>query len=196
MKNIFIDCGSNLGQGYEQVKSLQNIDSNWDVFMFEPNPNCFESLKKKYSRFENISIHKEGVYDRDGETEFHITTDLNGNLNKYSQGSKISETLNMFVDRKRFYGYSKPIKVKLRRLSKFVNSLESNNIILKIDVEGSEYAIINDLIEQGSFINIKHLYVEFHNNAIDKDKSETYNEQRTEIINFLKKNNVGFTEWH
>lgn len=196
MKKVFIDCGSNLGQGYEKVKSLQKIDSSWDVFMFEPNPNCIDVLKRKYSRCPNITIRQEGVYNKNGTTEFFITTDLSGKINKHSEGSKISEMLNMFTSRKIFYDYADPIIINLIRLSDFIKSLQSNEIVLKIDVEGCEFDIINDLIDEKSLLKIRHVYVEFHNYAIDKDKVPYYNKNKNDIIRIFKEKGVGFTEWN
>lgn len=69
MKKIFLDCGSNFGQGYEQIKVMFNLTEDYDVHMFEPNPNCIKVLKSKYP---SHTIHESAVWDKDGKRIFNI----------------------------------------------------------------------------------------------------------------------------
>lgn len=195
MKKIFIDCGSNLGQGFESIKQLEKINHNWDVFMFEPNPHCINILKNKYSKFNNIHIYHKGVYSENCITDFYITSDLKNNIQTLSQGSKISKVKDLFTQRSNLYGYAKPIKTELIKLSEFINDLKHCEIIIKIDTEGSEFAILNDLIRNSNLDNIKKIYVEFHTYAIDSDKKEYYLAKEAEIIEYFKKTNTKLINW-
>ena len=46
-KNVFIDCGTHLFQGFEEISKLKQIDDSWDCYCFEANPFTFEMSNKK-----------------------------------------------------------------------------------------------------------------------------------------------------
>jgi len=192
---IFVDCGSNLGQGYEEIKILEKIDCSWDIEMFEPSPECFKHLKSKYKE-DNFNINNKAVYTSSGKKEFHFTQSLSGEVCYTSQGSKLGEVKNLFTNRNNLYTLSEPIIVETIDLSDFINKLNYEYICLKLDVEGSEYDIISRMMETSSLKKVNKLYVEFHNYAIDYDKKSKYDKIRSDILIYLKENNINFVEWH
>lgn len=192
---ILVDCGSNLGQGYEQIKILEEIDSSWDIEMFEPSPECIEHLKLKYNE-SNFKINNKAVYTSSGEKEFHYTQTLSGEVSYTSVGSKLGEVKHLFTNRNSLYSLSEPIIVETIDLSDFIDRLNYEYICLKLDVEGSEYDILKRMMETSSLKKVNKLYVEFHNYAIDSDKKGEYDIIRTDILNYLKDNNINFVEWH
>lgn len=195
-KKILIDCGSNLGQGYEQIKKNENIDSSWDVVMFEPSFSCFEKLINKYNN-SNFKIYNKAVYISDQKQEFHFVKSLStGDIDYESVGCKLGAVKNLFSDRKKIYDLSEPVLVDTIDLSSFILDLNYETIILKLDVEGSEYDILQRMIETGSINKLHKIYVEFHNYAIDLDKRDKYNDIKIEILKYLDTNNIKFVEWH
>ena len=46
MSKLFLDCGSNLGQGYEFFSSIYGSDCTYHLF--EPNIKCYNILVEKY----------------------------------------------------------------------------------------------------------------------------------------------------
>lgn len=192
---ILVDCGSNLGQGYEQIKILEKIDSSWDIEMFEPSPECIKYLKSKYKE-DNFKINNKAVYTSSGKKEFHFTQTLSGEVSYTSVGSKLGDVKHLFTNRNHLYKLSEPILVETIDLSNFIDRLNYEYICLKLDVEGSEYDILKRMMETSSLKKVNKLYVEFHNYAIDSDKKGEYDIIRTDILNYLKDNNVNFVEWH
>ena len=65
---ILVDCGTNLGQGYEQIKILEEIDSSWDIEMFEPSPECVKHLISKYNK-DNFNINEKISIDGEGSNQ-------------------------------------------------------------------------------------------------------------------------------
>jgi len=49
-----------------------------------------------------------------------------------------------------------------------------DTVIVKMDIEGAEYVILDKLIETKLISRINHLFVEFHAFCILDDKKETY----------------------
>jgi hypothetical protein len=60
-------------------------------------------------------------------------------------------------------GGAKQVQVKARRLSDFLKSYVEVDLI-KIDVEGAEWKIMNDLVESGSLRKSRQYLIEFHLN--------------------------------
>ena len=72
--------------------------------------------------------------------------------------------------------------VSTKRLETFMKEEFIKNIgLLKLNVEGSEYEIIESLIKSEQISNIKHLHIQFHDFL---DNSEV---RRKELIEKLKK---------
>ena len=69
-------------------------------------------------------------------------------------------------------------------------NVEDNTIILKLDIEGEEYAILEDMKKSNSFRKIKKLYVEFHENT----RLSNYDNDQT-WIEYFQKINLSFTRW-
>jgi hypothetical protein len=38
MRKIFLDCGTNLGDGIKHFNKRYNFSSEWEMYLFEPNP--------------------------------------------------------------------------------------------------------------------------------------------------------------
>ncbi len=45
MRKIFVDCGSNAGQGLRHFASAYNMDSSWIIETYEPNPEIMKQKK-------------------------------------------------------------------------------------------------------------------------------------------------------
>jgi hypothetical protein len=170
MKKLLIDCGSNLGQGFENLSQELNIDKNWEIIMFEPNHNCIDTLKNKTKNL-NVTIYSKLVYIKNDYIEFNIPkndiTSVGATIHKDFHNSKYK------ID------YLPSIKIQSLDLSSFINDLvEDYEIYLKLDVEGSEYEILEKMIDDGTHLKLKKLYVEFH----DLYSSE-YNLKKFDLIN-------------
>jgi len=69
-------------------------------------------------------------------------------------------------------------------LSKLIGSINQNKIFLKIDIEGSEYRILNQILENEDVIS--GLVIEFHDVDINLEK----------ILNFVNKTNLTLVHFH
>ena len=101
MNKIFIDFGFHLGEGLSEFTNLLNIDENWKVYIFEPNPAC--DIFNKITPNLNISVydkaawvHSDGViFNQENNNEYSVldsdyseySGNSNGNLLTYSGGT-------------------------------------------------------------------------------------------------------------
>ena len=85
---MFIDCGSNIGQGYNHFKKYFKPD-RYDYVLIEPNPNCSEILIEKYG--DDADIIEKGVWT--SETELDLFG-LDESDDEFYQGGSLIESHN------------------------------------------------------------------------------------------------------
>jgi FkbM family methyltransferase len=143
---IIFDCGSNIGMG---ILFFKTIYPKAKITGFEASPEVFEILNKNVSGMNlmGVEVHHLALYDQNTEITFYT-----GESNKSLLGSIKSSR-----------GGAKQVQVKARRLSDFLKSYVEVDLI-KIDVEGAEWKIMNDLVESGSLRKSRQYLIEFHLN--------------------------------
>jgi FkbM family methyltransferase len=187
---VLIDCGSNLGQGYEDLKQKLKITSEWKVFMFEPNPNCFEKLISTYQD-KNFTIFNKAVHSSNKNVKLFIPKN-----DDYSVSSTI---YNDFHNSKYNQVWDNYIEVESSDLIELINSIDSeDDIFLKLDIEGSEYDLLEKLINENLLIMIKKLYVEFHNQYVSQNMLEKHNLdfRKQNILDYLYNNKIDYELWY
>jgi FkbM family methyltransferase len=114
------------------------------VHGFDPTPRSVEWVRRQ-SLPPQFQLHAEGIADFDGEATFHPPRDP----------SHVSHSM-VEAD-----GGSPGIRVPVRRLESIMASLGHRQVdILKMDIEGAEYAVIDHLATTG--IRPRQFLVEFH----------------------------------
>jgi len=115
------------------------------VHGFDPTPRSIEWVKQQ-DLPQRFTLHEWGLGGRDGELSF----------NPPENPAHISHTL---IDRPETAAQS--ITVPIRRLSTVMSDLGHERLdVLKLDIEGSEYEVISDLIARQ--IEVEQLLIEFH----------------------------------
>ena len=121
-KNIFIDVGANKGYKIDQAIL---VNKHTKILAFEPFYKYFTFLKKKYHKNLQVSIFNKAV-DKNISSKYF-----------YYNNKKIDEEAFSLIKNPRF---NKKKKVFTTTLDK---ELENTNVdIIKIDVEGSEYNVL------------------------------------------------------
>jgi len=191
-KTLFLDLGSNIGQGYKWFSNFYK-KQNIDFELFEPNPYCFEKLRKLQEVSDSkISIWNFGVGVKKQKVKFYgLTKD-----NKYSLGGSILKRHNSLYYKNNDDNF---IEVELIDLEKYLikKSKEYDKIILKMDIEGAEVKILEKLIKNNTIGLIDILYVEFHSQYLKHQESKIIKAREKKIIKHLKsKKNFFLRIWH
>jgi FkbM family methyltransferase len=143
-----IDVGAYIGLSILYFKSRY---PNANITAFEPNPNVFPLLEEniEYNNIKNVKLHNIAIGKESGKRELYVE----------SSGFAAFSTASFRKDAWNGKQKSRPIVVKTEPLSKYIDKKVD---LLKIDTEGTEYEIIKELDDSGSFSKIENLLVEYH----------------------------------
>lgn len=169
MRKIFIDGGANIGQSVLVFYSKWEDASEYEIHSFEPNIILRESFLKNTKNFKNITLHNKAISDIDSEEDFYIDTSA-GAYGSSLEANKVSS--------------KKIIKVKTINLSKWIidNFSMDDYIILKLDIEGSEYKVLKHLFDTNTIKYINKVYFESHSHKLK------LNEELKNTVDSLIKN--------
>lgn len=145
-KDVVVDIGGNVGlfSYYAICKGASK------VYCFEPSPKTCNIIKSNF-KFDNLIIEEAAVSLQDGHVDFFDCESDSINSSMY----QIQEN-------------SKKITCKSINLNTYIIQNNIDKIdYLKIDCEGAEYEIIENLNEHYLTNNISKICLEYHNN---KDK--------------------------
>jgi len=151
-KPVILDCGANIGMS---VLYFKYLFPDATIVAFEPNPNTFRLLKQNVAAngLRDVELHEIAATDREGEISFFVSSD---------PGTLVGSTRS---DR----GGNVELKTQAGRLSKYIQAQQKIDLI-KIDVEGSELNIVNELIESSTLRKAEQYIIEYHH-RINNDPS-------------------------
>lgn len=186
--NIVIDVGANLGQ---TIDIALKINPLCKVYAFEPNPELFKKLTKKYSKKINIHLYQFGISDKSGVKTFYENI-----LHSTSTLEDLNLSSKYLIKKSAILGVTpaeivkKTYSINVTTLSKFINDQCPDETIdvLKIDTEGHEYSCLVGLFNL-EVKNIKYIQIENHND--DMYISTT---SFKDISSLLEKNNFNLAE--
>jgi FkbM family methyltransferase len=160
-KIVFFDMGANQGNISKQFLNKAERDKkSIEIHMFEPNIKILKNFKEKVvSEERNITFHHVCVDTIDSdEKKFFIGNKI------YSTNSATEEVINKFNYNKS--KFSRHIKVKSVDISNYLHEKckisKKNFNIVKMDIEGTEWKVLEKLLSKKTFEYIDIILVEFH----------------------------------
>lgn len=179
---IIFDVGANKGQS---VRFFKRLYPQSQVYGFEPAFNTFKALKQfiEKKKYTGISIFPIGLGDTPRESIFH-ESDLSetSTFATPSPDSKYLKKKNRILFQKSSNAYKSNL-MQITTLDSFVDENKIDFIdILKIDVEGFEFEVI-----QGSKKTLKHSRVGIL--QIESQDNDMFCDNFPEIDSFLKNYN-------
>lgn len=145
MRKIFIDCGGHCGCS---VKKFIKTHDDFECFTFEANTR----LAKYYDGLPTTLIQK-AVWYTNGTTKFYI----GGHWNQESSS---------LFEKKSNINPGDYIDVEMIDFGEWIktNFSKDDYIVLKLDIEGAEYVVLDHMLSDGSLDYINELYGEEHFN--------------------------------
>lgn len=194
MKKIFLDCGTHLCEGLVDFYNNKRIDESFEIHTFEANPACKAEERVKMLPLSNIKVYNMAVWTEDGEVTFnqenHKESRSGSPTDGYSDIDGWGSSVNGIGFR--HAGYGTPITIKSINFSRFVLELpEDAYIICKMDIEGSEFAVLRHLIETKAIDRIKEIYVEFHDHVMENESADS----KQQLISILESKGIKVNTW-
>jgi FkbM family methyltransferase len=184
---LIIDVGCNELQGFKRLIPIERITTKDRKIFVEANPECWEYLEQTISTIENSHLIRKALDTSNRTAELITRADNKTDMAATILGKHfIESSLNRWnIKVKDFNTY----KIATTTLEEIINEHHDHyeSIILKLDAEGVEYSIIEQIIERNLPIN--KLYCEFH---IHNNKDE---EKRQNLIKALEARNISVYDW-
>ncbi|MCM1182636.1 MAG: FkbM family methyltransferase [Roseburia sp.] len=158
-----------IGEDLSFSEQLSDKYKQCEIHAFDPTPKAIKFVENfDKGRLGSFHFYPYGLSDRNGVKRFFMPKNP-----KYVSGSEICNTA---VDK------NNTIDVEMRTLEQIMVSLGHLYIdILKMDIEGSEFEVIPQIMER--HINVRQICVEFHDRLIDNGRKK-----RVQVLELLKKN--------
>jgi FkbM family methyltransferase len=153
---FIIDCGSNIGISILYFKYLY---PNCEIIGFEANPYTYEVLQKNVFQndLKNVKINNLALSNSKSELKFYIDESNYGSLTGSINSNR---------------GGKKELIVNADKLSNYINNIDTIDLV-KMDVEGAEFNIINDLFNENLISKVNQYIIEYHLNVEGDDSSNT-----------------------
>ena len=204
MKKIFIDCGTHLFQGLCEFVEKYEIDSSWECYSFEANPITFELSQDNYKTLTeswqlNISHYNKAVYTENTKLKVNCSKDIWGenSFDYISAGSNVLLDAPDYdsISQAEFNYKDENITVDAIDFCEFLKKTckDEDFVVIKMDIEGSEFYVLPQIIEQNLFSLIDDMSVEFHERFFEPKVK--YKELKEEYIKIFSEKGIKIEEW-
>jgi FkbM family methyltransferase len=153
--DIAIDCGANIGK-FTVIMARTGAT----VHAFEPNPDAFAELQRHTAAFPHVHLHQKAVTTTGGPVKLYLHKWAAEDPVHWSTGSSLLEKKNNI----------RPDQFTLVEgvsFPAFVRTLAPKKIrLLKMDIEGAEVAVLDQLFDEGLHTQIEQAFIETHDRRV------------------------------
>ena len=136
-ESVVLDVGGFKGQWASDLYSKYNSK----FYIFEPVKDFFNQINQRFSKNDSVEVFDFGLGGRTRKESISIT----GDASSIFQDSVDSEQINIV------------------NISEWLVSYKINQIdLIKLNIEGGEYELLEHIISTGLILNIKEIQVQFH----------------------------------
>lgn len=188
---IFIDCGFNQGK---VMGIFAGALPDFQFYGFEANANFRLQAAQLQQKYRNIrELNFAAVSDRDGEADFFLAG--------AETGQHIQEGSTLIHGKDAHQAdFSRPTRVQLVNFTRWLNELSKGFpqkpfVALKIDIEGAEYDVLENMLAAGVLAHIDYLMVEFHSYCFTGAQKMKYEEREQKLLAELRTRPLVFSQW-
>ena len=152
MRKVFLDCGANAGQSLFRFMRHFKDQSEYEIHCFEPNLELHTHIRDKRN---HVHVHGVAVWIKNEMIKFYVAD------HHESSSLMVNKTTGNITD-------DNYITVKGMDFSRWILETfdKKNFIVLKMNIEGAEYAVLDKMINDGSIDYINSLVVSFHDHKL------------------------------
>lgn len=152
--DLAIDLGANVGLITERL-----AETGADVIAFEPDPHAFGLLSQRLAGRDNVTLVQAAAAAQAGSLPLRRHRDFATDPDRRT----VSSTL---VAGKRRMDGETAIEVEVKDFVAWLHDLNRPVKLLKIDIEGSEVALLERLLRDPVVARIERIFVETHERAV------------------------------
>ena len=175
----FVDLGAYKGQGIKEFYNKQLVENTDDyaIYCFEPQ-NFDEEWKKIKKEYKNVCLMKYAAWLFDGKVKFSVAKN-----NTFYKSGVMKEKID--------YGEGKKIMVPCIDFSRFVCQFKKDYLIVKMDIEGAEFPILEKMIKDNTIQYVDKLFVEWH----DTKMIPPMTDRKYKILEKIKELKIDYKDW-
>lgn len=164
---VVLDVGANTGQ---TILFWKKYFDRPTLHSFEVNPACVRILRNK--NFQDVTIHGFGLSSKNGTLPFHVNAlDLTSSFEVTDETSDYEKmkarVLGVAIDKL----VQEVMVLPVRKLADVLNENGLQQIdLLKIDVEGHEYQVLQGLFHGSKKFNITRIQLESHSDRTSRSQ--------------------------
>ncbi len=160
--DVAIDCGANVGI-YTTMMAAQGAT----VYAFEPDPAAHAQLVAATRAYPAVTVFQAAVTTRPGPVKLYLHKWAEEDPVYWSTGSSLLKSKNN-VRQDRY------TEVEGVVLADFIKALDDASVrLLKMDIEGAEVEVLNQLLDEGLHERIEAAFVEVHDRRVDELREPT-----------------------
>ncbi|HEX7718867.1 MAG TPA: FkbM family methyltransferase [Woeseiaceae bacterium] len=153
--DIAIDCGANVGKF-----TVPMARTGADVYAFEPNPDAYARLVENTAEYPNVHAVQAAVTTVPGPVKLFLHRYAEDDPVHFSSGSSL-------VGSKRNVRTDRYTMVEGVQFTEFLKGLGDRRVrLLKMDIEGAEVDVLNQLLDEGLHEMIDQSFIEVHDRQI------------------------------
>jgi FkbM family methyltransferase len=162
IKKVFIDCGANLGQSIDNFIDQWTDWQDYTILSYEANPRLVHHFDR-FNALKNVNFSPEAIWTYDGTVDFYLCN--SGDASSSIIGTKLTGQLDKI-----------PTTVKCVDIDRIIRQYSKQDyIILKIDIEGAEYELLEYMLSKNTFELVNKLYIEFHTGKVHRHEQDNIN---------------------
>lgn len=175
--DVVIDLGANVGEVSEYFLSRGAI-----VEAYEPNPHALAVLHQRHARHKRLKIYPVAVSDQSGQARLYLHESHTQGEVLYSQAASLkAEKANVSPDY---------VEVEVTAISDIL-ARHAHIRLMKIDIEGGEYDIMDDILAAAD--KIDYILLETH-----EKKNPAFQAKNAALLSRIEALGLGhkiYTDW-
>jgi FkbM family methyltransferase len=152
-RKVFIDLGGHTGETVRRFYREMNDADEWEIYSFEPDAETFKLLDENIGHIRNVNLVNACASRKDGIVDFFA-----GKANQNEGGTLVTGKQTGRVK------YDKPTKVESVDFARWfrANITNGEQVILKANIEGGEYDLMELLLDEGLTERIDKTFIQLH----------------------------------
>lgn len=149
-ESVCLDLGANVGDW-----TVRMAEHAGHVHAFEPDPWAFDRLADRVRGLKNVTLHNAAVGTSNGVAVMRRARDFSSDPAGLSVQTSV-------VKHTRFLETGETFEVQMVDLVSFLRQLDATVDIIKMDIEGSEIAVLEALLSAPERNHVGSMFVETH----------------------------------